>query len=213
MTHSLHRRGSRDSLKNDYVWQPYPARNVNDDNLSEKFSKIIEIAEKVGSPNWGDVKTGPKTEVGVDEIIKKLSQKSRVRGVFTKKEDVVSFLKKMKKADIGLSLVISGLIDEVLDACASAELRPHTINLSLGVWGNKKLLPKEEILEITTMCGHHMISPQIVEAMKENVEKGLISPEAASLKLAKLCPCGIFNPVRAADLLTAKECSCGDTVT
>ena len=31
MTHSLHRRGSRKSLEADYVFQPYPAKGINDD--------------------------------------------------------------------------------------------------------------------------------------------------------------------------------------
>ena len=99
MTHSLHRRGSRKSLEGDYVFQPYPAKGINDDNLPEKFGRIIDIVEDIGTPNWGDVKTGPKVSVSVEEIKEKLSKKSRVRGVLTGRGDVVEFLKKMKEAD------------------------------------------------------------------------------------------------------------------
>lgn len=188
-------------MEGDYVFQPYPAKGINDDNLPEKFGRIIDIVEEIGTPNWGDVKTGPKVSVSVDEIKEKLSKKSRVRGVLTGRGDVVEFLKKMKEADIGLSLVISGLTDEVLGACREAGLKPHSINVSLGVWGKKELLPEETVLEITTMCGHHMVSPNIVRALAKRVAKGSMTPEAAGEKLAKLCPCGIFNPVRAAELL------------
>ncbi len=201
MTHSLHRGGSRKSLEGDYVFQPYPARGINDDNLPEKFGRIIDIVEDIGTPNWGDVKTGPKVSFSVDEIKGKLSKRSRVRGVLTGRGDVVEFLKRMKEADIGLSLVISGLTNEVLGACREAGLKPHSINVSLGVWGKKELLPEESVLEITTMCGHHMVSPKIVRALAKRVAKGAMTPEAAGEKLAKLCPCGIFNPVRAAELL------------
>ena len=201
MTHSLHRRGSRESLEGDYVFQPYPAKGINDDNLPENFGRIIDIVEDIGSPNWGDVKTGPKVSVSVDEIKEKLSKRSRVRGVLTGRGDVVEFLKRMKEADIGLSLVISGLTDEVLGACREAGLNPHSTSVSLGAWGKKELLPEENILEITTMCGHHMVSPKIVGALAKSVARGVMTPEAASEKLAKLCPCGIFNPVRAAELL------------
>lgn len=201
MTHSLHRRGSRKSLEADYVFQPYPAKGINDDNLPEKFGRIIGIVEDIGSPNWGDVKTGPKVSVSVDEIKGKLSKRSRVRGVLTGREDVVEFLERMKEADIGLSLVISGLTDEVLGACREAGLKPHSINVSLGVWGKKELLPEESVLEVTTMCGHHMVSPNIVRALAKRVTRDAMTPEAAGEKLAKLCPCGIFNPVRAAKLL------------
>lgn len=201
MTHSLHRRGSRQSLAGDYVWQPYPAQGINDDDLPEKYLKIIEIVEKIGAPNWGDVKTGARIDVGLEKILANLSNRSRIRGVFTSKTDVIKFLREMKAADIGLSLVISGLIDEVLEACSSAGLKPHSINLSLGIWGRKELLPREEILEITTMCGHHMIAQGIVESVMEKVNKRQMSSSEASKELAKLCPCGIFNQVRAEELI------------
>ena len=204
MTHSLHRRGTKKSLKNDFVWQPYPAKGINDDNLPEKYHKIINIAENVGTPNWGDVKTGSKIDVGIEKIIEKLSSRSRIRGVFTEKSNLVKFLLMMKEEDIGLSLVISGLMDEVLDACSQVNLKPHSINLSLGIWGKKELLPNDEILEVTTMCGHHMIAPKIVEDMIEKVQEGHFTPEIAAKRLAKLCPCGIFNNVRAAELIRTK---------
>jgi hypothetical protein len=107
----------------------------------------------------------------------------------------------MKTAEIGFSVIISGLIDEVLDACKQTELTPHTINLSLGVWGKKELLAKQSILEVTTMCGHHMISPGIVEKSISDVKRHAKSAEKAANNLAGLCPCGVFNPDRAQRLI------------
>jgi hypothetical protein len=208
MTHSLHRQGNLDKLKHDYVWQPYPTQNVNDDKNPENFSVIIDLVEELGSVNWGDIKTGPKASVEPKTIKEKLKKESRIRGVFTEKTQVVEFLKKMKKLDLGLSLVISGLTDDVLDACNQAELKPHSINLSLGIWGKKELLPPNEILEITTMCGHHMVSTNIVKATAEIVRSGKLTPEKAGKELAKLCPCGIFNPDRASDVLKTHYCQC-----
>ena len=201
MTHSLHRRGSRSSLEKDFVWQPYPAKGINDDDLPEKWSRIIDIVEEVGTPNWGDVKTGPKVSRSVEEIRSGLTKRSRVRGVFTSKEKVSDFLRRMKEADIGLSVVVSGLRDEVLEACSSARLKPHSVNLSLGVWGKRELLAEEEVLEVTTMCGHHMVAPQIVITLSEMVMRGSMTSEEAGRRLAKLCPCGIFNQERAAELI------------
>ncbi len=201
MTHSLHRRGSVSSLEHDFVWQPYPAQNINDKDLPEKFGAIIEVVEELGSRNWGDIKTGPKVSVGVGTIKERLTKRSRVRGVFMERVQLSEFLKRMKELDLGLSLVISGITSEVLDACKEAGLKPHSINLSLGVWGKKGLLPAEEVLEVTTMCGHHMVSSNIVKLMAERVQKGRMTPEVAGLELARLCPCGIFNPDRAAELL------------
>lgn len=201
MTHSLHRRGSLASLSHDYVWQPYPAQNINDKNLPEKFGAIIDIVEELGSPNWGDIKTGPRVAVDAATIKEKLTQKSRVRGVFTEKAQVEEFLRRMKALDTGLSLVISGITDKVLDACRETGLKPHSVNLSLGVWGKKELLPPEEVLEVTTMCGHHMVSSSIVRLIAERVRKGALTPQQGGRRLAGLCPCGIFNPERASALL------------
>lgn len=201
MTHSLHRRGSAESLKHDYVWQPYPAQNINDQNLPEKFGAIIDIVEDLGSINWGDIKTGPKVTVDPITIKQKLTQRSRVRGVFTEKAQVVEFIKKMKSLDTGLSLVVSGITDDVLDTCRETDTKPHSINLSLDIWGKKEMLPSENVLEVTTMCGHHMVSANIVKLVAERVKKGVVTPEEGGKSLARMCTCGIFNPERAAMLL------------
>jgi len=77
----------------------------------------------------------------------------------------------------------------------------HTAQCPLGVWGKTDRLPPEEILDITTMCGHGMISSSLVRRMAREVSQGLISFEEAAGKLARPCSCGIFNPKRAEDLL------------
>lgn len=201
MTHSLHRSGTPESLRGDYVWFMYQAKGVNDRDIAPKAMEFIAAAEAVGSENWGDVKSGSVLEIPVEQIKARVTDKSRLRGVFTTREQVVDFLKIMKEKDTGLSIVISGLLDEVLPACREAGVTPHTINYSLGVWGKKELLPSEEVLAVTTMCGHHQISPQFVERQAELVRKGRKTPEQAARELALYCPCGIFNQVRAAKLL------------
>ena len=54
---------------------------------------------------------------------------------------------------------------------------------------------------MTTMCGHHQVSPRLVEKMADDVKTGHLTPEAAAEQLAYPCVCDIFNPVRAATLL------------
>ena len=203
MTHSLHRSGSIESLRGDYVWLMYQAKGINDKNIKGKAKEFIAVAEAVGSENWGDVKSGPKVCLPVEEIKNKIGDQSRLRGVFTRKEQVVQFLRMIKEKELGISVIISGLLKETLEACQEAGLTLHTINFSLGVWGKKELLPSDEILSITTMCGHHMIPSGLVKEMMEQVKAGKISPEEAGLKLAQFCPCGIFNQVRASKILAA----------
>jgi len=203
MTHSLHRCGRLQ--EKDFVWLLYHVKGVNDQNFVERLRKAIGIVEEVGSVNWGDVKSGPIVSVPLAEIKEKVTEKSRIRGVFTSRAQVIEFLKKMKEADLGFCVIISGLLDQVFSACQEAGVKPHTMNYALGVFGNKKLLADEDTLAITTMCGHHMIPDDFVAKTRERVQDGKLSPEKASLELAKLCPCGIFNQERARELLILEQ--------
>jgi len=201
MTHSLHRSGTPESLRGDYVWFMYQAKGINDRDIAPKAMEFIAAAEAVGSENWGDVKSGSILEFPVEEIKARVTDKSRLRGVFTRREQVVEFLKIIKEKDLGISVVISGLLDEVLPACREAGVTPHTVNYSLGVWGKKELLPSGDTLAVTTMCGHHQIAPALVEKKVQEVRRGRKTPEQAARELALYCPCGIFNQVRAARLV------------
>ncbi|NNK94084.1 MAG: hypothetical protein HKP41_07005, partial [Desulfobacterales bacterium] len=201
MTHSLHRSGDIESQKMDYVWFMYQTKGVNDVGIKPKALEFIAVAEAVGSENWGDVKTGPKLKYSIEEIKENISDKSRIRGIFTKKEQVVEFLKQIKEKDLGMSVIISGVLSEVIPACKEAGVTPHSINYSLGVWGKKDTLPDETTLAVTTMCGHHMIPPKFVNYVMRRVKKGKATPEEGAKMLAEFCYCGIFNHVRCADII------------
>lgn len=204
MTHSLHRYGEIAAEK-DFVWLMYQAKGVNDKNIAHKAQDFVAVVEEVGSENWGDVKTGPIVSYPEEEVLANVGEKSRLRGVFTSKEKVVEFLSKIREKDTGLSVVISGLLDLILESCQESNVTPHTINFSLGVFGNTEKLPDDNTLEITTMCGHHMVPDGVVNKCREDVKKGKISAEEAALKLATYCPCGIFNQVRAEEILKLEE--------
>src|SRR5512142_3037678 len=132
MTHTLHRSGSIESLRSDYVWLMYQAKGVNDTNIKPKAEEFIAAAEAVGCENWGDVKSGSILELGAAMVKARISDKSRLRGVFTSRKQVVDFLAQSKSRQVGLSVVISGLLDEVLPACKEAGVTPHTVNYSFG---------------------------------------------------------------------------------
>jgi hypothetical protein len=77
----------------------------------------------------------------------------------------------------------------------------HSVEHSLGVWGAKDRLPERDILEVNTLCGHGMVSFNLIRKVVEYVKlRGLTSQKAANL-MAKCCECGAFNPVRAEQLL------------
>lgn len=198
MTHSLHRFG--ELQERDFVWQVYHAKGINDNNIPEKLAVVLDIVKKLGSENFGDVKTGPIVCTSEETIKSRLTIQSRLRGVFTSRDQVIRFLQRMKELNLGLSVIVSGKLDEVFAACKEAGLTPHTVNYSIGVFGRVDLLPDEGVLAITSMCGHHMIAASLVEKLKARVKAGKLSAEEAAKRLACLCPCGIFNPVRASAL-------------
>jgi hypothetical protein len=81
-------------------------------------------------------------------------------------------------------------------------LKPHTVNISLGVWGRTDLLSKDsEVIDTLTMCGHALISRNLVYKLAKDVKRERISPEEAGRILARCCTCGVFNPIRAAELV------------
>jgi len=201
MTHSLHRSGDIESQKKDFNWFMYQTKGINDVDITPKALAYIEAAEAVGSENWGDVKTGPVTRFTSEEIKAKLSDKSRIRGVFTRPDQVVGFLKRIKEQDLGMSAVITGVLSEVLPACKEAGVTPHSVNYSMGVWGRKDKLPDDVTLSVTTMCGHHMIPPKFVSHVMKQVESGKMTPEQGAIRLSDFCYCGIFNQVRCAEII------------
>ena len=202
MTHSLHRCGRLQ--EQDYVWLLYHVKGVNDANLTERMRQALVIAEDVGSINWGDVKSGPIVILSAEEVKAKLTEKSRLRGVFASETQITQFLTRMKAADLGLCVIITGPLQRVHDSCRAAGLAPHTINYSIGVFGKKEAIADEDTLAITTMCGHHMIPDRYVERVRSRVRRGKTHTQKAALKMAKMCPCGIFNQERAEALLASE---------
>lgn len=63
------------------------------------------------------------------------------------------------------------------------------------------MLPDEKILDITTMCGHAMVSSNLLAHLMKRIEAGKMSHAEAALEISRQCECGIFNPVRAERLL------------
>jgi len=126
-----------------------------------------------------------------------------VQAVFDDAEKVTRALKSFKEADVGMSVVVSGLHDRVDQCCQGAGLQRHTVNQSMGRWGRTDKLPPDSVLEINTMCGHGMVAVGLIEEIAEKVRAGELTPEDGAEELFKPCMCGIFNPARAASLLKA----------
>jgi hypothetical protein len=141
LTHTLHRTGAKDSLKEDFPLLITPRSGVNDKNLNEKLAKIVSILDQTGIEFWGyaaSVNTlhMPPSEIR-EKLIKHVDRGARIRGVCTSRDQVKQLLTLLKEADFGLSVTISGLREEIFAVCGEAGLAPHSVNLSLGIWGKK----------------------------------------------------------------------------
>ncbi len=203
MTHSLHRWGSVEDLHEDYVLIFYSSKGINREGAEGKMQQIWEVLSHYEQdlvnfgnhhPNWsgGEV-------YNMDDLKKAFSQMNMA--VFKDREKVKACLQEIKERDFGISVVVSGLYEETKKICSEIGLTPHTVNLSLGIHGNTERLPEENVLEIHTMCGHAVVSFNLILHMVNQIKAGKITPKEAARKLSRMCDCGLFNPYRAEKIL------------
>ena len=202
MTHTLHRIGTVENLADDFIFVILPAKGINDKDSDPKLQQILKIALKHNPNNIGSDSSG---EGGwythtTEQIIKGCH--GEAHAVFSNPQDVIDYLKDLKEANMGISVVVSGVTEAVNDICKQAGLTRHTVNYSLGFKGKTDKLPPREIMELTTMCGHHMIGPNLVTTLVDDVKKGRKTANDAAKELAKPCYCGCFNIVRAEKLIS-----------
>jgi len=178
-----------------------PARGVNLDGSQKKMRQIWELLlnHEKNLVNFGNITTGNSHQTSIDDLMQNDSR--LIHAVFKDREALKTCLAEIKERDFGLSVVVSGLYDEVKALCEEICLRPHTVEFSLGIHGNTDRLPEEGVLEITTMCGHALVSPHLVSHMIGELEQGKTTFEAAADELSRGCACGIFNSFRAEKLL------------
>ncbi len=201
MTHSLHREGSPDDFYDDFTIICMAAKGYNDKGSQDKLRRFLRLAMKHNAVNFGNMEAGSALVGNPEDIIEAVHDATTVQATFASEDDLVHILQDLHAEDLGMSIVVQGLIEKVEECCQKADLVPHTWNHSLGVWGKKEKLPPQDIREITTMCGHGMVSVSLVNKMVSDICKGKIDYQKAAKILAKPCICGFINPVRAERIL------------
>jgi hypothetical protein len=217
MTNTLHRYGDAESFKDDYIVFAIPARGINDQTAVEKQRRFLEIARKYNPVNLGDASHGgmfrPSKDLNptvhwhrdaapdIQNVVNCVSCPSTVAAVFDKEDTTIAFIKELKEADLGLSVNISASLDKAQKCARRAGLERHSVEYSLGFFGQTDRMADRHTLELATMCGHGMLSFNFVRKLVEWVKQGRRSPEQASATFARFCSCGVFNPTRACRLL------------
>ena len=120
MTHTNHRQGTAENLANDWVILSLPYRGP--PPLMEKVERYNEICRR-------------------HHPINPDRPRAWYIWVFDNRANMGAALKELAEAELGLSVVVSGLFDQVAESCRRAGTGAHTVNHSLGFWGNQEKLP------------------------------------------------------------------------
>ncbi len=216
MTNTLHRYGSAASLKDDYIVFAMPARGINDEGSVEKLQRFTEIAMRHRPINLGDATRGgifrssrlnPLAHWRRRRRLKKEAIRAGVRAptvvsaVFDAEDALVAFLADLKNADLGISVNVSGLTGRAEELAREAGIVRHSVEYSLGFFGNLDRLPDRATLQLSTMCGHGMLSFGFARKMLDWVRTGRREPQECAEAMARFCSCGIFNTTRACRIL------------
>lgn len=210
MTHTLHREGSPESLENDFVVLAMPAAGYNYEGAAPAVKAFLELAKDYGADevNIG-TEVGSVWQMDFQDLYDAVEDGGMGHAVFTDFEQLEDFLTDFASMDMGLSTVVSGLFEKTDAVCENVSERldngvapkPHTARKWLGVFGNRDRLPEQEVLEVSTMCGHAMVSFSLIREMRDAVAAGRLNSRAAAERLAQPCVCGVFNTNRAQHLL------------
>ena len=137
MSHSLHRCGTEENLQNDYTFYARASRYVNREGCGPKLRKIFNLMLSEKVVNFGHAERNMNASRDPKDYAAVLDTAYGVSGCFSDKKVLKSFLKKYKEADTGISLVVSGLIDEIVNIAKEIDLKPHTAFLSPKVSGSR----------------------------------------------------------------------------
>ena len=217
MTNTLHRFGDAQSFHDDYIVFAIASRGRNDENSVPRLRRFLEIALQFKPVNLGDSRHGgalrssaslnPLAHWRRDDtpdfkaVIDGLDTPTTVAAVFDNLEAAEACTKAVREADLGLSINISTSIAGAQECCQAAGICRHSAGYSLGFEGKTEHLPNSDVLKLSTMCGHGMVSMSLAKKMIDWVREGRRTPEQASSVLARFCSCGVFNPSRSRRIL------------
>jgi hypothetical protein len=217
MTNTLHRYGDRASFRDDYIVFAMCSRGKNDENAVSRLRQFLEMALKFNPVNLGDARHGGalrpsrsmsplahwnrNTTPDFQAVVDGLDTPTTAAAVFDNRPAAEDLMKAVRAADLGLSVNISTSVDGAEQCCHAAGLCRHSVGYSLGFEGKTERLPNEDVLMLSTMCGHGMVSASLAKKMIDWVKEGRRTPEEAVTYLARFCSCGVFNPSRAVRIL------------
>jgi hypothetical protein len=179
------------------------AKGINREGSAAKIKEFLRICLKYDPVSIGSSKHGNifQDDIELEQLVSGMRDGETAAAVFTGLDALQDVVEELVQADLGISINISGLLEEVQQCCRQAGIERHSVEHSLGFWGAKDRLPEREVLEFNTLCGHGMVSFNLIRKMIEYVKLRMLTPKEAARIMAKCCECGVFNPARAEALL------------
>jgi hypothetical protein len=216
MTNTLHRYGKADSFKDDYIIFAIPSKGKNDEDCVSKLKEFLKICARHNPVNMGNGQRGmlaPERNLGpkahwirsnqpdYNAVIEGVVKPGTVSAVFNNESDATECLMEIIEADFGISVNISTSVENAKKTAQKCGISRHSIEYALLTNDPHDHLPNSQILSLSTMCGHGMVSFNLARKMLDMVREGRRTPEQAVETLSRFCPCGVYNPERAKRLL------------
>jgi hypothetical protein len=226
MTNTLHRYSEHYAfeqppkpkpVQDDFIVFAMATRGINDNDLIEKYRAFLRLALKHHPVNLGDATKGgilrPRRDLNprahwrrddhsdAEEVIAGIAGHTTVAAVFDKYDNMRAFVEEVRQAQLGISVNISAPIEQAERCCRESGITRHSVEYSLGFCGRLDRLPDATVLELTTMCGHGMISANFAKKMIDWVKENRRSASAVAQTMARFCSCGVFNLTRAETIL------------
>ncbi len=202
MTNTLHRRGSQEELENDFVVFALPKLDIFPlEELIKKLKAFTKICLRHGPINMGKLEDFHLSRVDPTRIEEDMQDSIALTAVYDNTESVAALINDLKKADLKISINISGLLEATDRCCKQSGIKRHSVEQSIGVFGQTDRLPPREIVEINTLCGHGLVSFNLIQKIIEEIKLERMTSRQGALYLAKPCECGVFNIHRAQDIL------------
>ena len=218
MTNTLHRFGDADSFRDDFIVFAMASKGqYQQPDPIPKLKRFLQLALEFNPVNLGDPRHGgalrssksmnplahwtrdntPNFQAVIDGV----RDVTTCAAVFDNLEAAQKFLARVRQEDLGLSVNISTSVEGADACCHFAGIPRHSVGYSLGFEGKTEHMPNAQVMMLSTMCGHGMVSMSLAKKMIDWVKEGRRTPEQESVVLSRFCSCGVFNPSRATRLL------------
>ena len=226
MTNTLHRYSEHyaferppnpQPVQDDFIVFAMASRGINDHDLVARYRAFLRLALKHNPVNMGDATKGgmlrPRQDLNPkahwkrdqrpnpEEVIAGIEGHTTVAAVFDNYQDMKAFVDDVRSANLGISVNISAPIEDAERCCGETGITRHSVEYSLGFSGRVEKLPDSTVLELTTMCGHGMVSANFAKKMIDWSKENRRSPAELARTMARFCSCGVFNISRAERIL------------